>query len=113
MNNEIKGRVVDVPKPQTGFGQRGPWGRQTVVIEYENGRYTNKLALENSNRYEEFGKLRVGQMATFHYDVSSREYNGKYYTTVNCFDWKIEGAPAAAPASAPAAPAQSEGDDPF
>ena len=97
MNNEIKGRVIAVPPAQTGAGQRGPWGRQTVVIEYENGRYNNTLALENSNKYEEFGKLRVGQMVKFKYDVSSREYNGKYYTTANCFGWEVEGASAPAP----------------
>lgn len=93
MNNEVIGRVVAVPPAQTGMGQRGPWGRQTVVIEYESGRYTQKLALDNSNKYEEFGKLRPGQRVKFHYDVTSREYNGRYYTSVNCFDWEVEGTP--------------------
>lgn len=93
MNNEIIGRIVAVPPALTGQGQRGPWGRQTVVIEYESGRYTQKLALEcSNNKYEEFGRLRVGQRVKFHYDVTSREFNGKFYTTANCFDWEVEGA---------------------
>lgn len=93
MNNEIKGRIVAVPPAQTGEGQRGPWRRQTVVIEYESGRYTQKLALEcSNNKAEDFGKLRVGQVITVNYDVTSREYNQKYYTTANAFDWKVEGA---------------------
>jgi len=92
MNNVIEGRVIAVPPAKTGMGQKGPWGRQTVVIEYDDGRYSSKLALDNSNKYEEFGKLRVGQMVTFHYDVVSREYEGKYYTSANCFDWQMEGA---------------------
>lgn len=91
MKNEIKGTVIKVLPAQTGMGQRGPWRRQTIVIEYENGRYNQKLALECSNsKAEDFGKLRVGQTATFSYDVTSREYNDKYYTTCNCFDWKTE-----------------------
>jgi hypothetical protein len=91
MNNEIKGRVVSVPPALTGMGQRGPWRRQTVVIEYESGRYTQKLALEcSNNKAEDFGKLKVGQLVTIHYDVTSREYNGKYFTTANAFDWKVD-----------------------
>ena len=111
MKNEIIGRVVEVPRPQTGMGQRGPWGRQTVVIEYESGRYTQKLALENSNKYEDFGKLRVGQRVKFHYDVTSREFNGKYYTTANCFDWQVEGAQSSPAQTAPNT--ASSGPDPF
>ena len=44
MDNVIKGRVVAVPPMATGEGQRGPWKRQTVVIEFQDGRYTSKLA---------------------------------------------------------------------
>lgn len=91
MNNEVKGKVVAVPPAQTGMSQRGPWIRQTVVIEYENGRYNQKLALECSNaKAEDFGKLRVGQIVTVNYDVTSREYNGKYFTAANAFDWKVD-----------------------
>lgn len=96
MKNEVKGRVILVPQAQTGMGKNGPWRRQTVVIEFENGRYNEKLALEcNNNRAEEFGRLQQGCMATFFYDVTSREYNGRFYTTANCFDWRVEGTSAA------------------
>ena len=95
MRNEIKGKIIAVPPVQRGQGQRGPWSIATVVIEYEDGRYMNKLALEcRSNKAEEFGRLQVGQSGTFYYDVTSREYNGKFYTSANCFDWKIEGSQA-------------------
>lgn len=108
MVNELKARVVAVPPAVTGQGQRGQWTRQTVVCEYESGRYTQQIAFEcNGNKAEEFGKLRVGQTVTIKYDVTSREYNGRWYTTANAFEWTVEGGqrPAAAPASAPAAPA--------
>lgn len=109
MNNEVKGVVVAVPPAQTGMGQRGPWVRQTVVIEYESGRYTQKLALEcSNNKAGDFGKLRVGQRVTIRYDVTSREYNQRYYTTANAFDWTVEGAQQQS-----AQPAQQAGDAPF
>lgn len=92
MKNEVRGRVISVPQAQTGMGKNGPWRRQTVVIEFENGRYNEKLALEcSNNRAEEFGRLQPGCMVTFFYDVTSREYNGRFYTTANCFDWKVDG----------------------
>lgn len=91
MNNEVKGKVIAVPPAQTGTGQRGTWVRQTVVIEYENGRYNQSLALECSNsKAEDFGKLRVGQTVTIKYDVTSRLYNDRWYTTANAFDWKVD-----------------------
>lgn len=93
MNNEIKGKVVSVPPAHTGMGQRGPWRRQTVVIECESGRYTQKLALEcSNNKAEDFGRLRVGDVITANYDVTSREFNGRFYTTANVFDWTVDGA---------------------
>lgn len=98
MTNEVKGRVIAVPPAQRGMGQRGPWCRQTVVIEYENGRYPQKLALEcGSSKAEDFGKLKVGDIVTIKYDVTSREYQDKYFTTANAFDWTVD--QASAPAS--------------
>ena len=98
MRNEVYGKVIAVPAAKTGVGQRGPWRRQTVVIEYEDGRYSNKLALEcSSSKAEDFGRLRVGQMVTIQYDVTSREFNGNYYTTANAFEWKVAGAQQSAP----------------
>ena len=105
MDNVIKGRVVAVPPMATGEGQRGAWKRQTVVIEFQDGRYTSKLALDNSFKADEFAKLRPGQVVTCHYDVTSREYQGRYYHSVTCFEWEVEGAQVAAPVNnnAPAA----------
>ena len=115
MKNEVVGRITQVLPIERGTGQRGPWATAKIVIEYENGRYNSTLMLEcRSNRAEEFAKLRAGQKGRFYYDVTSREYNGKWYHNVNCFDWAIEGAQAAAPAPAASAPAPAaEGPDPF
>lgn len=103
MKNEVTGRITRVLPLERGTSQRGEWLSAKVVIEYESGRYNSTLCLEcRNNRAEEFSKLRAGQKGTFYYDVTSREYNGKWYHNVNCFDWKIEGAAAPAPAPAPA-----------
>lgn len=114
MKNEVKGVISEVLPIERGTGNRGPWVTAKIVIDYEAGRYTNKLMLEcRTNKAEEFGKLQRGQKGTFIYDVTSREYNGRWYHSVNCFDWTIEGAQQQAAAPAPAPAAQPQGDDPF
>ena len=87
---ELKGRVKQVLPPKTGIGARGPWGTQTIVIEYQDGQYTTTLAIENSRNYENFGKLREGQTGTFKCNVKSREYQGRWFTSVECFQWNID-----------------------
>lgn len=86
---EIEGIVKDVLPVVTGMGRNGPWGRQTVVVEFEDGRYTSLLAMDNLKRYEEFGKLRRGKRGKFKFTVTSREYKGRYYTSATCLNWEM------------------------
>ena len=85
---EIKGKIVRVLPLIQGVSARGPWSKATVVIEYQSGNYTKTLALDNISKAEEFSKLAVGSELTFLFDVSSNEYNGRFYTQCNCFGWK-------------------------
>lgn len=106
---EITGRIKTVLPLQQGTSQRGPWSKATIVIEYQSGNYTNLLALENMAKAEEFAALPVGAEYTFWFDLTSREYQGKYYTQCTCFNWQAADASqpqtqSPAPASSPAAP---------
>ena len=87
---EIKGKVIAVPRPETGMSSRGPWARQTVVVEYEGGQYPKSIALQNMKDAENFGRIRVGQTGTFKVDFKTREYNGKYFTDINCWGWTLD-----------------------
>lgn len=108
MAYEITGIVRQVLPLIQGIGQKGPWGRQIVIIEYQDGKYLSKIALENSNKYEEFGKLQVGQSITARFNVQSREWQGKWFTSAVCFAWTVLGGQ-----SAPSAAPQPSGDAPF
>lgn len=88
---EITGRIKTVLPLQQGKSQRGPWSKATIVIEYQSGNYTNLLALENMAKAEEFAALPVGAEYTFWFDPTSREYQGRYYTQCNCFNWQAVG----------------------
>ena len=94
---EITGRIKTILPLQQGVSARGSWSKATVVIEYQSGNYTNTLALENMSKAEEFAKLPVGAEFKFLFDVTSREHQGRYYTSCNCFNWQAVGQQPSAP----------------
>ena len=109
---EIVGKIIQVLPLQEGVGRNGnPWKLQGYVLEtIEN--YPRKV------HFEVFGEDRIknnpcdmDQIVTVSYDIESREFNGRWYTSVRA--WKIQQgdmtqqpvagvAPAAAPMAAPA-----------
>lgn len=100
---EIKGRVTAVPAPERGVSSKGAWVRQTIVVEYESGQYPKSIAMVNMKDAENFGKIRVGQTGTFKVDFKAREFNGKFFTDINCWAWTLD---------QPATP-QPQGNEPF
>lgn len=96
---EIKGRVVVNLGVQKGTSKSGnQWSKATIVIETE-GQYPKKIALDNMKNADSFGALSVGTEGIFHIEVESREFNGRWYTSVNCWKWETPQAPQ--PASQP------------
>ena len=110
---EVVGKIIQVLPLQEGVGRNGnPWKLQGYVLEtIEN--YPRKV------HFEVFGEDRINnnpceldQLVTVSFDIESREFNGRWYTSIRA--WKIQqgdmtqqagAVPAAAPA--PAAPAQA------
>lgn len=110
---EITGRIKTILPLQQGTSQRGPWAKATVVIEYQSGNYTNTLALENMSKADEFVKLQVGAEFKFFFDVTSREHQGRYYTSCNCFNWQAVGQQQVAPQGASPVGTGAESDLPY
>ena len=128
---EVVGKIIQVLPLQEGVGKNGnPWKLQGYVLETFD-QYPRKV------HFEVFGEDRIknnpcdiDQVVTVSFDIESREFNGRWYTSIRA--WKIQqgdmtqaaavpgnAAPAAtaAPAS-PAAPVQATMDpvanvDPF
>lgn len=88
---EIKGKVTAVRPIERGTSARGPWARATIVVEYDSSsQYPKALAMTNMKDAEKFGQIRVGQTGTFKIDFKHREYNGRDYTDITCWDWSID-----------------------
>ena len=111
---EVVGKIIQVLPIQEGVGRNGnPWKVQPYVLETLD-QYPRKV------HFEVFGEDRIkqnpceiDQLVTVSFDIESREFNGRWYTSIRA--WRIQQgdttqvaapAPAAAPvAAAPAAPA--------
>lgn len=122
MDFVVKGTVTQVLPMQEGVSQRTgtPWQRQSVIIEHESGQYPKSIVVDINgiDRINKFA-LAVGKYVTAHLAISAREYNGRWYNTIEI--WKVDGgqqqgqrqapaqgqqAPAPQPAPAPQAPPQ-------
>lgn len=106
---EITGKITNVLDVQEGTSKNGnAWKKQEFVIEYMNGQYPAhaSFTLFGEQRVSNVAKhLVAGKDVVVSFDIDSREFNGKWYTTLNA--WKVVDAAAAASSaqSSAAAPA--------
>lgn len=95
----IKGKVVSNLGVQKGTSKAGKdWSKTTLIVEYGDSQYPKRVALDNLKNAEEFAKLAVGTEGVFHIEVESREFNERWYTSVNCWKWETTQQPQTAPA---------------
>ena len=105
---EVVGKIIQVLPIQEGVGRNGnPWKLQGYVLETFD-QYPRKV------HFEVFGEDRIknnpceiDQVVTVSFDIESREFNGRWYTSIRA--WKIQQGDmtqaAAVPAAAPSAAA--------
>lgn len=113
-----KGTLAVKCDVQTGVSAAGNnWARQTIVVDVEgyNGTY-RKLALQASGpQVSEISKLNVGGKVEVSYQVTAREYQGKWYNSVDLFKIEsLETAPVSTPQIPENTPTEPQtGDLPF
>ncbi len=97
---EIIGKVVRLGNLTEGTSARGPWRKQDLIIETEE-QYPRTVCLTCwTNQIDEIQKFAPGQTIKAQIEISSREFNGKWYTDVRV--WRFDPVGAAAPMGAPA-----------
>ena len=100
---EIIGKVVRLGNLTEGQSARGPWRKQELIIETEEQYPRTVCLICWTNQIDEIQKFAPGQTIKAQIDLSSREFNGKWYTDVRVWRFDPVGA-TTAPASAPAQP---------
>lgn len=99
---EISVKIIQVLPMQEGVGRNGnPWKSQSYVGETQE-QYPHKVC------FEVFGEDRitnnpcsVDEVVTVSFDIESREFNGRWYTSIRA--WKIQHGDATSQQPAPAA----------
>jgi hypothetical protein len=86
---EISGRLIQVLQEQGGEGKNGnKWAKCDFVIETQE-KFPKKVCLTAWNDLIGIVKgLPIDSEIKASFDISSREYNGKWYTDVKA--WKVE-----------------------
>jgi hypothetical protein len=87
---QIKGQVVAILPLESGITKSGKdWQKLTIVIEFNEGNYQKKLALSatKSELIQTLQNLKQGDSITASINLESREFNGKWFNSVNV--WKV------------------------
>ncbi len=93
---EITGKIIKKLPLVSGEGRNGSWRRQEYVLEYGD-RYPKQVCFSLMNARIDQYPMDIDEEVTVSFDLESREYNGRYYTSVSA--WKVDkGAQQAAPA---------------
>lgn len=109
---EVEGKIVRKLNVQSGVSQRGNWSKQEFILEYQEGSYPSQACFSvwGEDKVKDLDRFKIGDTAKVSFNISSREYNGRWYTDLRA--WRIEAVstqdqPAAATVQTPAQPAQS------
>lgn len=97
---EIKGKIIHVLPLQEGVSKAGnPWKKQEYVLETLE-QYPKKVCFDLFGDKADQYRAEIGDEVVLSFDIESREYNGRWFTSVR--GWKLEKASdvAATPAQA-------------
>ena len=96
---EVVGKIILKLPWQSGVSQAGNnWKKQEYVLETEDS-YPKKVHFDFFGDKADQFPLNVGDRVRLSFDIESREYNGRWYTSIR--GWKAEAAAAAAAAEGP------------
>lgn len=88
---ELTGKVIAVLPLASGVSNRTgkEWASQEYVIEEQNARYPQRVCFKvfGSDKIQQFA-LQLGEIVIVKLELGAREYNGKWYNEINC--WNVE-----------------------
>jgi nuclear transport factor 2 (NTF2) superfamily protein len=87
---EINGKLTEILPEQTGQGKTGNgWRKRSFIIETMEEQYPKKVCVDAwGERIDNLLSIGVGNEISVSFDLESREFNGRWYTSVKA--WKID-----------------------
>ena len=101
---EVTGKIIAKLPQRSGTSKTGnEWHAQEYVLETQES-YPKKVHFDFFGaKADEFAWIEIGQTIKLSFDIESREYNGKWYNSLNL--WRIwESAEHSIPTQYPATP---------
>ena len=103
---EIVGKIIQILPKQSGVSKQGnPWEVQPFILETLD-QYPRKVYIEifGSERVKQ-NPLDIDHVVTVSYDLESREFNGRWYTSVRA--WRVQNGDVTQQQTQAAQPAQA------
>ncbi|MCI7514406.1 MAG: DUF3127 domain-containing protein [Bacteroidales bacterium] len=87
---EIEGKIVNKLGVQTGTSSRGSWSKQEFILEYQEGNFPTQVCMNvwGDDKVKDLEKFNIGDRVKASFNLSSREFNGRWYTDVRV--WRME-----------------------
>ena len=103
---KAQGKVSDLtPIEQVEARSGQTYRKQYVVLEVEDGNRTETIAIRAfGNAVDETEGLRPGEDVSVTFAISSREYNGRWYTDLELIHVRVQGMQVNVPHPASAGP---------
>ena len=114
---EISGKIIAVLPIATGQGKNGTWRSQDYVLETAD-QYPKKVCFNLFGDKIDQYQIGIDETVNISFDVESREYNGRWYTTVRAWNvdkvgQQVASAPSSQPSSQPSASEDDGSELPF
>ena len=108
---EVQGKIIYDLKEQSGVSKAGnSWKKHEYVLETQES-FPKQIHFDFFGERADQYPLNVGDEIKLSFDIESREYNGRWYTSIR--GWKAEKVTlGAAPAQQPAQPAAPDAPQP-
>ena len=82
---QLIAKLIQLQPLQTGMGRNGEWKKQEIIVETD-GQYPKKVCISIWGDKINPSVLQVGNTLDVSFDVESREYNGRWYTTIRAWN---------------------------
>lgn len=83
---EIQGKIIVVLPERSGTSQRGnQWRSISYVLETQE-QYPKKQAFDVTNDKIDQLNIQLGEILTVQFDINAREYNGRWFNSVNVWN---------------------------
>lgn len=99
---EVIGKIIMVLPETSGVSKAGKaWRKREYVLETQDSSFPQKIHFDFFGDKADQYPLTEGQVIKLSFDINSREYNGRWYTSIS--GWRAEDVNAAQAPGAPVA----------